>query len=92
MAFTKAAVLKSTFLFNDVFITYSVADDIISSNPAYTMSLSVAPSKSRDLSKLDEGRPVAFEMTWIKLSFDFYSHFLCILPGRTWSKFFNHSK
>ena len=92
MAFTKAAVLRSMFFYKAVFITSSVADDMISSSPAYTMSNSRAPSRRRDRSNLSLLSPVALWITSSKLFLVFYYHFRVILPGLTWSKFLSHSK
>ena len=83
MAFTYAAVLKSTFLFKEVLMTYCVAELITYSNPAYTMSLSDAPSNNIDLSKAFSSSPVAFEITVNKFCLLFYYHLRCIRPGLT---------
>lgn len=45
-ALIQAAVLKSTFLSREVAMTQFAAEDITSSKPAYTISLSLAPYKS----------------------------------------------
>ena len=48
------------FLERAVLMTSSVAEDMISSNPAYTMSNSLAPSSKALRLNRSSGNPVAF--------------------------------